>query len=85
MIENKALEKIKAVNYLHLHIIPSKNNELLNKKYSCSKMDMENTWRKCIVDQDKYKIISPKELLTKVSGVEYEELKKYLSKRYWDK
>ena len=48
-------------------------------------MDMENTWRKRIVDQDKYKTISPKELLKKVSGVEYKELKKYLSKRYWDK
>ena len=85
MIEKKSLEKIKAVNYVHLHIIPNENNELLNKKYSCSKMNMEDTWRRCIVNQEKYKIISPKDLLKNVTGVEYKELKKYLSKRYWDK
>lgn len=85
MIEKKALEKIKAVNYVHLHIIPNENNELLNRKYSCSKMNMEETWRKCIINQDKYKIISPKELMKNISGVEHKELKKYLSKRYWDK
>ena len=85
MIEKKADEKIKADNYLHLHIIPNENKDLLNRLYSCSKMNMEDTWRRCIVNQDKYKIISPQDFLKNVSGKKYDELKQYLSIRYWNK
>jgi len=83
-IQKKTDEKIKADNYMHLHIIPKENKDLLNRIYSCSKMDMENTWRKCIVNQDKYKIISPQDFLRNVSDTKYNELKKYLSVRYWN-
>jgi len=85
IIEKKSDEKIKADNYIHLHIIPNENTDLLNRIYSCSKMNMENTWRKCIVNQDKYKIISPQNFLKNVSGMEYNELRNYLSVRYWIK
>ena len=85
IIQKKTNEKIKADNYLHLHVIPSENNDLLNRIYKCSKMNMEDTWRKCIVNQDKYKIISPQDFLKNVSGGKYNELKKYLSIRYWNK
>ena len=44
---------------------------------------MPETWRSCLADQSKYKIISP-EILLKNIGNEYEELKNYLGKRYWD-
>ncbi|MDR1073410.1 MAG: hypothetical protein LBL45_07025 [Treponema sp.] len=84
IIQKKTDEKIKADNYMHLHIIPNENKDLLNRMYSCSKMNMEDTWRKCIVNQDKYKIISPQDFLKNVSGEKYNELKKYLSVRYWN-
>jgi hypothetical protein len=71
MIQKKADEKIKADNYMHLHIIPNENKDLLNRIYSCSKMNMEDTWHKCIVNHDKYKIITSKELLKNVSGSKY--------------
>jgi hypothetical protein len=84
MIQKKADEKIKADNYMHLHIIPNENKDLLDRTYSCSKMNMEDTWHKCIVNHDKYKIITSKELLKNVSGSKYKELKEYLSQRYWN-
>jgi hypothetical protein len=84
IIQKKTEEKIKTDNYIHLHIIPSENKDLLHKKYSCSKMNMEDTWRKCILNQDKYKIISPQDFLRNISGEKYNELKKYLSIRYWN-
>ena len=84
IILKKSTEKIIADNYIHLHIIPNENTDLLNRTYSYSKMDMEDTWRKCIIDQDKYKIISPQNFLKNVSGTKYDGLKKYLSVRYWN-
>jgi hypothetical protein len=84
IIQKKATEKIKADNYMHLHIIPKENKDLLEKLYLCSNMNMQNTWRKCIGKQEKYKIISPYDFLKNVSGEKYNELKKYLSIRYWN-
>jgi hypothetical protein len=43
---------------------------------------METTWRECLNDQSKYKIISPEKLL---ANTENTILKRYLSKRYWEK
>jgi hypothetical protein len=83
MVKNKATERIKADDYMHLHIIPNENADLLKKTYPCSKLDMEKTWRECLVNQDKYRIISPPELLKNLDG-DYAELKKYLSDRYWN-
>jgi hypothetical protein len=85
IIHKKTTEKVKADNYMHLHIIPNENTDLLDKIYSCSKMNMEDTWRKCIIGQDKYKIITPQNFLKNVTGVKFIELKKYLSIRYWGK
>ena len=83
MTINKNLETICADDYMHIHVIPYKNVDLLEKVYSCSNMNMPKTWRSCLVDQSKYKIISPEILLSNI-GNKYEELKQYLSKRYWD-
>jgi len=41
---------------------------------------MENTWKSCLKDSSKYKIISPKELLANIDNT---DLKNYLEKRYW--
>lgn len=47
-------ENLKADNYMHIHVIPSVNKDLLDKKYSVSGMDMEETWRSMLNDQSKY-------------------------------
>ena len=83
MIANRNSEKISAEDFIHAHIIPQENSNLLNKKYPCSSgKNMETTWRECLQDQSKYKIISPKDLLAKIDPNKYADLKKYLKERY---
>ncbi|MDR0334104.1 MAG: hypothetical protein LBI15_11680 [Dysgonamonadaceae bacterium] len=87
MIAHKNCEKISAEDFIHAHIIPSENQNLLKiesrYKYKCSEKDMKTTWRDNLQNQNKYKIISPKDLLANIDLNKYAELKKYLEKRYW--
>lgn len=84
MIKNKDKETLKVDNYIHIHVIPNENKELLGKIYKCSGKDMETTWRSHLKDQAKYLIISPEKLLSNyLNKSKYEELKKYLTERYW--
>jgi len=83
MINNKK-EIIKADNYLHLHIIPKENEDLLHKKYKCSGSDMESTWRNHLKDNTKYKIISPELFLKNIDKEKYKGLIEYLKTRYWE-
>ena len=83
MIAHRNSEEISAESFIHVHIIPQENNNLLGKKYPCSGNDMETTWREHLQDQSKYKIISPKELLVNIDTNKYADLKNYLEKRYW--
>ena len=82
MIAHSNSEKISAEDFIHSHIIPHENSDLLNKVYPCSGKNMETTWRECLQNQSKYKIITPKELLANIAP-KYTDLKKYLEKRYW--
>lgn len=83
MIEHKDTEDIKADHYLHLHIIPSQDTDLLDKKYRQSKgNNMEDTWRACLVDQSKYVIVDPQHFISPVKDM-YPDLWDYLSKRYF--
>ena len=75
-------ENLKADNYMHLHVIPSANKDLLDKKYSVSGMGMEETWRSMLCDQSKYIIVDPQKLLEPIKD-KYPELASYLEKRYW--
>lgn len=43
MIKNKAAERIKADHYLHIHVIPNNNVDLLQKTYKFSNQNMEVT------------------------------------------
>ena len=83
MIAHRNSEKISAEDFIHTHIIPQENNDLLNKKYPCSGKDMKTTWVKNLHDESKYKIISPKDLLANIDLNKYADLKSYLEKRYW--
>ncbi len=85
MIAHKHQETIKGDNYLHVHVIPSGNTDLLEKIYKCSGMNMERTWRNHLPDQSKYLIISPQIIMSGLtSSTEYQPLLNYLSVRYMD-
>lgn len=72
---------LEADDYLHIHVIPDENVELLNKLYPCSDKGMEETWRSCLVSQDKYIVVSPAKLWSEQS--KNSEIYKYLNQRYW--
>jgi hypothetical protein len=82
MVNNKNREQIKADNFLHVHVIPSENADLLNKEYKCSGKQMEETWREHLHDQSKYLIITPKSLLSGLDVSQYKSLSEYLEIRY---
>jgi len=82
MIKNKNKETLKADNFIHLHIIPDNNSDLLKKTYKCSGLDMEKTWRKHLKDQSKYLILAPEKLLKGIGSEKYNELLVYLKERY---
>lgn len=83
IVKNKEVETIKADIFIHLHIIPSNNNELLHKDYFKNGYSMEETWEICLDGKSKYNIIEPKQLLSKIDFEKYSELLEYLDERYW--
>jgi len=86
MIRNKISEIVKADDFIHIHVIPPKNDTLLKKIYRCDgqgNKDMEDTWRACLKDQKKYRIVSPRELLSPIEDSKYYDLFHYLQTRYW--
>lgn len=85
MIQYKDQETVKADEYLHVHIIPSENGDLLNKNYICSGMGMEKTWRHLLKDQSKYIILTPQKLLSNLVILgQHQDLIDYLKIRYWN-
>ena len=86
MVKNKDNETLKADNFLHVHVIPKDNNDLLKetgKPYKCSGLSMEGTWRSLLKDQSKYQIIDPKDLMRPLSSIPaYAGLLQYLAERY---
>ena len=89
MLKNRDIESLKAEDYLHIHVIPKANAQLLDKSYKASKLNMEDTWRGMLTDEgrDRYKIISPDELLKPLCNNKkfsiYSDLIEYLKERYW--
>jgi hypothetical protein len=81
IIIHKSCERLKAENFLHIHVIPKGNIDLISKKYSCSGDVLETTWKNHLIDPAKYIILSPDMFLSKVKG--YNDLIKYLENRYW--
>jgi hypothetical protein len=60
MVLSNNTESVKADSYIHLHVIPTANEKLLQKTYKSSSKNMETSWRESINNQDKYKIIDNK-------------------------
>ena len=83
MIEHKETEILKADDFVHVHVIPTANKDLLEKVYPISGKNMKETWSSVISDKSKYRIITPEGLYKRVDREKYEELIDYLKHRYW--
>lgn len=92
-VNNKINERIKADDYIHVHVIPSENQDLLKddlstnrrrRAYSNGEIEgsMEDVWKSCLDKTDKYIIIPPKSLLANIDKIKYKNLIDYLSIRY---
>ena len=87
MVNYRDEEDIRADDYIHVHVVPLENEALLQKKYKCGNKcggkDMLATWTDQLENPDKYKRISPEELLSKLTDKRWEGLIAYLKERYW--
>lgn len=83
MIKHGSEEWVKADHFLHIHVIPSENKDLLDMQYLCSKKGMEESWRD-MLKVDSYQIVSPECLLSPIkANKDYSDLVSYLKVRYW--
>lgn len=80
--KNSPEELLKTVNYLHIHVIPNANKDLLDRQYRVSGKGMEKSWRDCLKDQSKYVIVDPQKLMQPIVDI-HPELIAYLNIRYW--
>lgn len=84
VIEHNTTEYLQADDYWHIHVVPTDNDKLLNRKYKMSGKGMEDTWRSILKDQNKYSIVDPATLLSPlVTNTDYYTLIEYLKARYW--
>jgi hypothetical protein len=81
LIANKNSETIKADDFIHIHVIPYENADLLEKEY-ISGNNMETTWRSQLIYQDKYKIFKPVDFIRNIDRNNYCDLIEYITNRY---
>ncbi|WP_156145395.1 PGN_0703 family putative restriction endonuclease [Prevotella pectinovora] len=81
---SKDEQVLPAERFIHIHVCPKANVELLNKHYATvtDKPTMEEAWREMLNDQSLYHLIDPCDLMKPISDI-YHELYSYLQKRYW--
>ena len=77
-------EVLPAEHFVHVHVCPKDNIELLNMHYATvtDKPTMEQAWRDMLNDQSLYHLIDPSDLMKPISET-YPELYSYLKERYW--
>ena len=72
--------------YVHLHIIPNKNKELLERVTSpgLSGETISDAWRNVLKDKDRYIVISPRDFISPVQACpDTKSIIIYLRERYW--
>ncbi len=83
MIEHRELG---ATDWIHLHVVPAENVELLQNVTSPQLADfrtMERAWKSVLVHPQKYRLVSPRELLASSgSNSEIDEWLAWVSERY---
>jgi len=98
IIKYKNNEIIQADDFLHAHIIPTENVELLKSDLKTNRRrkgyyksngqqdNLGNTWKSYLKDPKKYRTFSPKELFKKIKEQDKNDnikLFDYLHERYW--
>ena len=87
MLKHKDVERIKAIDYVHVHVVPQKNGSLLQQGYEWGDT-MESAWMSHLTDKGKerYKIVSPEIIVDAIEKADkdknYVKLIKYLRTRY---
>ncbi len=76
-------ETLRADDFIHVHVVPCGNGELLRRPFACSGKTLETTWRAQLSDQSKYWLVCPEFLLSQINGKKYGEVFRYLQARYW--
>jgi len=72
-----------ASDFLHILVVPSENKDLLDKSYTFTKDNLQTTWRNCLSDQSKFKIIDSKQIRQLIENLPgYLKLAGYLKSRY---
>ena len=81
---SKDEQVLPAEHFVHVHVCPKANVELLNKHYATvtNKPTMEEAWREMLNNQSLYHLIDPSDLMKPISET-YPELYSYLKERYW--
>ena len=81
---NKEEKLLPAEHFVHIHVCPKENRELLDKWYAevTNMQSMEEAWREMLTDQSFYHLVDPKDLLQPIAK-KYPELYNYLQSRYW--
>lgn len=83
VIAHKDTECLKAVDFLHIHIVPGDNKKLLDKKYPPDKHGMKETWLSCLKNPAKYILSDPLKIVEAIKEIgKYDDLVAYLDKRY---
>ncbi|MFB6317310.1 hypothetical protein [Saccharicrinis sp. FJH54] len=72
-----------ADEYMHVLVVYPENEDLLENVYSFSQSNLETTWRSCLADQNKFKVVDKNNILNLLSLLPaYSELYNYLKLRY---
>ena len=81
---NKEEKILPAEHFVHIHVCPKENKELLDKWYAevTNMPSMEEAWREMLSDQSLYHLVDPKEFMRPIAK-SYPELYNYLQERYW--
>ena len=69
MVLHRSQERRSAEDFLHVHVIPSGNDELLAKRDPATGLTMPEQWRGLLRDPAKYRVMDPQELLRPLKGI----------------
>ncbi len=72
--------------YIHLHVIPSKNKELKERVTSPDLIGetISEAWKSVLREPERYHVISPEEFLLPINGcLDTSAIFTYLNRRYW--
>jgi hypothetical protein len=83
LLVEKMVELYVADDFLHIIVVHNRNKDLLDNNYYVSKDNLETTWRECLTDQTKFKIIDSKQILNFIEEMpSYSKLAGYLITRF---